>query len=85
MGTDARSRWVAYPGFRVSHPCSKQGPAAILDRVDTRSESRSAGRRVAALVAALTIAANVGTSYVMFASDFLSRFREGPASLTATS
>jgi signal transduction histidine kinase len=37
----------------------------------------SAGRRVAAVVAALTIAANLGTSYVLFATGFLNRFR-GP-------
>ncbi|HEY8989445.1 MAG TPA: sensor histidine kinase [Candidatus Limnocylindrales bacterium] len=35
----------------------------------------SAGRRVAAVVAALTIAANLGTSYVLFVTGFLSRFR----------
>ena len=35
----------------------------------------SAGRRAAAVVVALTIAANVGTLWVLFTTDFLGRHR----------
>ena len=74
-GRDARS-------LRVSIPCRIRPPAAILDRDgqpkrDLSKVAMSAGRRVAAVVAALTIAANLGTSYVLFATGFLNRFR-GP-------